>query len=207
MKTLFYKENTIALLQFLKSQMPKRIFSDQHCQVIFDYTNFYIAAYPEVSVAASQNKGDEIINAKFEHINSAFQPNEYDKLLFHNNVINRLWILRTMLYFTDLTFFNSEAEAVGDFQIETKTDRILADIIRKSTSGHDEVVCHPKSTEAESVNRDYANLVDAGIILEIDDKLLMCFSWNNGFGIVGETMLPNELKDEIIPFYEFLEIV
>ncbi len=43
-------------------------------------------------------------------------------------------------------------------------------------------------------------------MLEIDDKLLMCFAWNNGFWVVGRTMSLDELKEEVAPFYEFVEI-
>ncbi|MDJ0571070.1 MAG: hypothetical protein QNJ53_18760 [Pleurocapsa sp. MO_192.B19] len=186
MKTLLYKEDTITLFKFLKCQTPKYIYSDGHCQVIFNYQNFHIIAFPEDLIAASQNKFDEIIRVKFEYIDSAFQPKEYDKLLFHGKAIDRLYILRTILYFTDHVLYNSEAEALGDFEIETGIDRVLADMMRKSTGGHDEVVCHPKSEEAKNVDKEFSNLVDAGIMLQIDNKLLMCFAWDNRFCIVGK---------------------
>ncbi len=206
MNILAYGENTVALFDFLKRHTPERIFSDEHMQVIFDYGDFHIAAFPEDSVAASQNKSDETISAKFERVDSAFQPNEHDKLLFQDKSISRLWILRTLLYFTDHILYNSEAEALGDFEIKSKTDKAIADILRQTTGGHEEVVCHPKSAEAESVNQEFANLVDAGVMLEIEDKLLMCFAWNNGFQVVGRIMSLDELKEEVAPFYEFVEI-
>jgi hypothetical protein len=206
MKVLNYGENTIGLFELLKRQTPKRIFSDEFYQVVFDYGDFHITALPEDFVAASQNESDEIINAKFERVDSAFQPNENDKLLFQGKAISRLWILQTLLYFTDHVLFNSEAEALGDFEIKSETDKAIADIMRKTTGGHDEVVCHPKSAEAESLNKEFANLVDAGIMLEIEDKLLMCFSWNNSFSVVGRIMPLDELKEEVAPFYEFVEL-
>jgi len=147
-----------------------------------------------------------MIHAKFERVDSAFQPNENDKLLFQGKAVNRLWILRTLLYFTDHILFNNEAEALGDFEIESETDEAIADIMRKTTGGHDEAVCHPKSAEAESVNKDFANFVDAGVMLEIGDKLLMCFAWNNGFQVVGRVMPLDEIKEEVVPFYEFVEV-
>ena len=110
-----------------------------------------------------------------------------------------------MFYFTDRIPFNSEAEALG-FKLETEIDRIIADIMRKTTSGYEEVVCHPKSTEAERVNQEFANLVEAGIMLEIDRQLLMCFALCNGFCIVGDTMPLDKIKEEVAPFYESIEI-
>ena len=201
MKTHSYRENIVALFEFIKHNTPKRIFSDRHCQVIFDYEDFHVVAVPDVFVAASQNEFDEIISAEFKQIDSAFQPSQYDKLMFQNKAIDRLWILRTMLYFTDYVPFNNEAEAV-----DGETNSILANLMKKSPGRYEEVVCHPKSKEAESVNKEFANFVEAGIMLEIDRQLLMCFASCNGFCIVGKTMPLDEIEKEVAPFYEFIEI-
>lgn len=206
MKTLTYGENTIGLFEYLKRHIPKRIFSDAHLQVVFDYGEFYISAFPEDFVAASQNKSDEMINAKFERVDSVFQPNKGDNLLFQNEAIRRLWILRTLLYFTNHIVFNNEDEALGNFQIKTEADQKVADILRQTTGGHDEVVCHPKSSEAESVNKEFANLFDAGVMLEIGGKFLTCFASNNCFQVGGIIISPDEVKEEVAPFYEFVEI-
>ena len=206
MKTLSYNEDTIALLKFLKQHTPKRIFSDDFIEVIFDYDNFHIIATPEDFVAASQNEFDEITNAKFERSDSKFKPREIDNLLFQYKAISRMWILRTLLYFTDHILYENETEALGNFEINSETDQAIADIMRNATGGHDEIVCHPKGAEAKSVNEEFANLVDAGIMLEIDKKLLMCFSWNNSYSVVGRTMSLNELKEDVAPFYEFIVV-
>ncbi len=206
MKTLFYNENTIALLRQLKRNAPERIFSDEYCCVVFDYGDFHITATSEDFDADTQNDSDEAIAAKFERIDSPFQPNNGYKLLFQGKAIDRLWILRTLLYFTDHILFNSEEEALANFEIDSETDKAIADILRKTTGGHEEVVCHPKSAEAEKVNKDFANLVDAGVMLETEGKLLMCFAWNNGYQVVGRTMSPDELKERVAPFYEFIEV-
>lgn len=206
MKTFCYSDKTIDLFKLLKHYTPHRILSDGFCEVIFDYANFYIIATPEVYVAASQNKFDEVINAEFKRINSVFEPKKSDLLLFQNNRVSRLWILRTMLYFTDDVVYNSD-EAIKNIEIEAETNPILADLMRKSTSGHSEVVCHPQSVEAKSVNKEFANLVDAGIMLQIDNQLLICFSYHNGFGIYGKTMSPDVIEEDVTPFYELIEIV
>ena len=39
--------------------------------------------------------------------------------MFQNKAIDRLWILRTLLYYTDYTL-SSEAEAVINLEIETE---------------------------------------------------------------------------------------
>lgn len=189
------------------SQMPERIFSDGYgIRVVFDYTDFHIAVGPNVFAAASQHKYDEVIIADFQRINSVFQSNEGDILLFYNNRINRLWILRTMLYFTEEIIYNSETEVLKNQAIETEPNPVIADLIRQSNSVHSEVIYHPRSVEVKKVNPEFVNLVDAGIMLEIDDKLLACFSCHNGFGLIGRTMSLDEIKEDITPFYELIEI-
>ena len=106
-----------------------------------------------------------------------------------------------MLYFTDYIPFNNKAKAV-----KQETNPILADLMKESSGGYEEVVCHPKSAEAEKANKKFANLVEAGIMLEIDRQLLMCLSWCNGFCIVGDIMPLNKIEKEFAPFYEFVEI-
>ena len=121
--------------------------------------------------------------------------------MFQNKAIDRLWILQTMLYFTDYIPFDSEAEAIGD-----KTNPILVDLMKECPGRYEEVVCHPESEEAKGMNQEFANLVEAGIMLEIDRQLLMCFAWCNGFSIVGDIMSLDKIEKEIAPFYKFIEI-
>ena len=193
MKTFFYQGNTIDLFKLLLRQPPQSIFSDEFIRVVFDYIDFHILVSPkDDDIPASQVEYDEAIKADFQYINSVYKPHEQDLLLFENNTIDRLWILQTMLYFTDTDeiFYHGKANSVHEF-----------------TGGHGEYVCHSQSKEAKGVNKEFANLIDAGIMLEIGSKLLMCFSYHNGFGIVGKVMSPNEIKEDIMPFYELIEIV
>ena len=206
MKTFCYGENTIDLFKLLKLHTPDRIFSDGNYQVIFDYIDFYIIANPEVYAAASQNKSDEVIKTRFQRIDSEYQPHEHDELIFQNRTVNSLWILRTMLYFTDHVVYNSETAALRNLEIQTETNLVIANLMDKSTGGHSEVVCHPQSTEAKSANPEFANLVDAGIMLKIDNQMLLCFSSHNGFGVFGNTMSPNKIEEDITPFYELIEV-
>ena len=48
--------------------------------------------------------------------------------------------------------------------------------------------------------------IDTGIMLEIEQQLLMCFSWSNGYYIVGDVMSLDYIKEEIACNYEFIQI-
>ena len=205
MKTFSYAEDTVTLFKFLKHYPPDRIYTDKFDRVIFDYRNFHFVAESDAFRGFSQDKDCEVLLADFKRINLVFQPSADYELMFQAKAIERLWILQTLLYFTDYIVFNSEAEALGDFEVKTKADEIIANL-KKNSRAREEIVCHPDSEEAKSVNREYANLIDAGIMLEIDSQLLMCFSWCNSFGVVGDTMSIDEIKEDVAPFYKLIKI-
>ena len=200
MKTFLYEKDTIELLELLKCNTPECIFSDRICRVVFAYRDFHIVASLNIFKAASPNKWDEVILTEFKRINSVFQSGQQDLLIFQNKAINRLWILRTLLYFTDNAPLDSRDQALEE------PNPILADMIRQSPSGYEEVVCHPKSREVKTLNQEFINLVEAGVVLEIDRQLLMCFATYNGFNIVGDTMSGDEVSQEIATTYEFIKI-
>ena len=206
MKTFSYAEDTVTLFRFLKHHPPDRIYTDKFCQVIFDYGHFHFVAEPDAFRGVSQDKDCEVILADFKRINAVFQPSADYELMFQDKAIDRLWILQTLLCFTDYVVFNSEAEALENFEVKTKADEIIANLIKKSSRAREQIVCHPDSEEAKGVNREFANLIDAGIMLEIDSQLLMCFPWCNSFGVVGDIMSIDEIKKEVAPFYKFIEI-
>lgn len=205
MQTFLYDENTLELLKHLLRQPPKRIFSDEFMEVVFDYGNFHIIAFPEDFAAASQNDTDEAIRIKFTRLDSVFVPRENERVLFENALINRLWILRTLLYFTDHVTYESKEQAIAGLLNETETDKKILEVLENVTGGHDEVVCHPKGEVAAQVNKDFANLIDVGVALEINDKCFVCFSQNNSFSAKGQIVSLEELE-EIAGCYDFIEV-
>lgn len=206
MKIFSYAEDTVTIFRFFKHHPPVRIYTDKFCQVIFDYGHFHFVAEPDAFRGVSQDRGCEVLLAGFKRIDAVFQHSANYELIFQVKAIDRLWIFQTLLHFTDYIIFDREAEALEDFEVKTKPDEIIANLKKKSGRAREQIVCHPDSEEAKGVNREFANLIDAGIMLEIDSQLLMCFSWCNGFGVVGNTMSVDEIKVEIAPFYKFIEI-
>ena len=200
MKTFSYDRDTVAVFEFLKDNLPHRIYTNKFERVVFDYGNFHFIAEPDAFRGVSQDEGCEVLLADFKRIDSMFQPSIHDELMFKDKAIARIWILRTLLYFTEDAPFDRKAEALKE------PHPVIANLIRTSSTAHEEIICHPDSEEAKSINREFANLVDAGIMLEIDGQRLMCFSWGNGFGIVGNTMSIDELEAEVVPEYKFIEV-
>lgn len=91
-----------------------------------------------------------------------------------------------------------------DFHITVSPE----DYIAASQVEYDEVI----KADFRHVNsafkpHEFANLIEAGIMLKIERQLSMCFSCHNCFGIVGSIMSPDEIKEDVMPFYELIEIV
>ncbi len=206
MQTFLYDEKTLELFKRLKSQPPKRILFDEFYHVGFDYGESYILATSKDFLAASQNKDDEAITIEFKEVNLPYKIHETEHVIFEKPLISRLFILRTLLYFTNhVTYINRE-EALDRMSLEEKTDKVLSKILSESTGGHEEIVCNPQSEEAAKVDPDFANLIDAGILLEINGKCLGCFSNCNSFAAGGQMWSYEEISKDIVPYYEFIEV-
>jgi hypothetical protein len=206
MQTFLYDEKTIELFRRLKSLPPKRILSDEFYHVGFDYGESHVMATPKDFLAASQNGDDEAITIEFLEVQSPYKIHESERVIFENPIISRVFILRTLLYFTDHVTYKSKDEALAKMTDEEKADKVLSKILSETTGGHEEIVCNPQSKEAAEVNPNFANLVDAGVLLEIDGKCLGCFSNFNGFSAGGQMWTYEEISKDIVPYYEFIEV-
>ena len=175
---------------------------------MFDFLDGHVTACPTDRVAATQNKSDEAIAVRFESKTGAYNPTEHDKCLFSDSTINRIWIARTVLYFTDFTPYESEEGAIRDIPDTTPTGRKLRELLRTSTGGYSEIVCHPDSVHLDPAFSDeHSNLVDAGVLIEIGDRFLSCFSRNNSFIIPTVVQTKQELdNDDDIPHYSLIEL-
>ncbi len=206
MHTFLYDEKTLKLFRRLKRQPPKRILSDEFYHVGFDYGQSHIMATPKDFCAASQNGGDEAITIEFVEVGSPDKKHESERVIFENPVISRLFILRTLLYFTDHITYKSKVEALSTLTDEEKADKVLSQILSETTGKHEEILCNPQSKEAAQVNPNFANLVDVGILLEIDGKWLGCFSNCNSFSADGQVWTYEGISKDIAPYYEFIEV-
>lgn len=181
MNIIAYGKSEFEIFEFLITNPPFRIITDGF-KMVFDYQSFYILALPSDHDAASQNKYDEAINASFTRYSSRYQEGNSDKTLYVNKSIAKIWLVRTILYFTDNELLTSEEEATAGLpQPKADFDRKLHKIFGGAINGHSEIVCRPDSEELKHVNPNYSNLVDAGIVLEVDGKFLACYADSNGY--------------------------
>ena len=209
MQELLYDEKTKERIRRMIHQPPRRIFVDKilpSYHVGFDFGTHHIMATPKDYLAASQNKFDEIIRIEFAEIDSPYNADESEHAIVENPSIKRIFVLRTVVYFSDEITYKNKDEAVSRMSDEEKSDPILSHLLSEATGGHEEFVCNPKSDEAAELNVKFANLVDSGILLETEQGYLSCFSNGNGFTAGGHIWNPGEILEEVMPFYELIEV-
>ena len=213
MKQYIYKDKEIEIVRHLLNNQPKKIWWD-FVRYVFDYGNYHFILESVPMPAATQNKYDEAIIAELSRVDKPFEPSENIELVCENKNIDKIYIVRTFLYFTTLqnysklrVLFNRIRHKLKSI-IKGKNDP-FDDLISEVTGSGEEIICHPKSKEVNKINPDYSNLLDVGLLLEIEGKYLTAFLKNNGFGFIvwdGKYFYEAKELEEDVQLYEFIKI-
>ncbi len=213
MREYIYKETEIELIRHLRNNTPEKIWYN-FVFYVFDYGNYHLILECVDKEAKSQNKSDEALIAELTRKNEKYVPDEHSKLVCENKPIDSVYIVRTFLHFSDFRNYtkpekiaNRIGHKVKSF-IKGKSDP-LDEIISKTTGVGAEYICHPKSQEAKNVDLNFANLLDVGLLIEIENKYLRAFLQSNGFGFhIWEDKYFYETEDlkEDTELYEFIKI-
>src|SRR5215212_9060502 len=100
MREILYTSDTLDLFRIIKEQTLKEILFD-FVEVVFVFDKFHILARPDSLKADSQNKFDEVIPLVFSIQAYPHSPSGNMSLLCKNPSIEKIWVMRTLLYFTD----------------------------------------------------------------------------------------------------------
>ena len=208
MREILYTPDTLDLFRIIKEQIPNEVLFD-FVEVVFVFDKFHILALPDSLEADSQNKFDEAIPLIFSMQESAHVPSGKMSLLCKNLSIEKIWIMRTLLYFTDYTEFQSKDEALAGYPIpENDLQRDIYDLIGESTGGYNELVTNPNSEEAGMVKKEFANLVDKGILFQTtNSQIFGCYAPQNSYSVECKKIEEYMFQEEITPYYELIEVV
>jgi hypothetical protein len=181
-----YKESELEFARHIKANSPHKIWWN-FTSYVFEYDDFHFQIECVSEIADTQNKSDEAIIGQFTKHFESFIPGQHSKLVCQDKKIEELYIARTYLYFTTFReyskteqFFNQARQKVKTL-VSGKKDP-LGDIVAKTFGGCEEITCHPKSEEAKIADPKYSNLIDCGLLIQIDGKCLKAFVESNGFG-------------------------
>ncbi|MEM7657836.1 MAG: hypothetical protein AAF399_17050, partial [Bacteroidota bacterium] len=85
----------------------------------------------------------------------------------------------------------------------------FGDLASASVGSHEEIICHPASEQVDQVHPDHANLLDVGLLLEVDGQFLKAYVEHNGYGFhVWDNKYffdPDDLAGDA-QLYEYLKI-
>jgi hypothetical protein len=181
-----YNNKEIELIKYIINYPPLRVWND-FVSYVFEYESKYIGIYCAARQAASQNKFDEAIIATIYATDGAFVPTEYMEKVFEGKQISEAYIVRSFLYFTDYTRYSNTGIFFRRLKyILKKIFLFKADPVEKITlktvGVHEEISCNPDSVEAKSVDSQYANLIDKGLLLKINDIYLPTYINMNSYG-------------------------
>jgi hypothetical protein len=208
-----YKDSEIEFAKYLMLIPPEKIWCD-FTTYVFDYGEFFFQIECVSEIADTQNKSDEAIIGQFTKHLETYVPTQYTKLVCENKRIEELYIVRVFLYFTTFKNYSKFEQLYKQTKQKLKTfltgkKDVLGDILSKTIGGCQEITCHPKSDEAKNIDAKYSNLIDCGLLIQIEGKCLRAFVENNGYGFhVSEDKYfydVDELK-EIAGQYEFIKV-
>ena len=215
MKDYTYKQQELEYIRHIKSVSPTKIWWN-FTTYIFDYDDFYYQLECVSEIADSQNQSDEAMIGEFTKNLEPYKPGQHAKLVCENKTIQELYIVRVFLYFTNfetysktkILFNKAKAKAKAKELLTGKPD-IFGDLVADSIGSCQEMTCHPKSKQVNKIDPKYFNLIDTGLLLQIDGKCLKAFVESNGFGfhIWDDKYFFNieELK-ETAQQYEFIKV-
>ncbi len=171
----------------MKDNPPEKIWLDFITTYVFDYGDFYFQI-ESISVSAdTQNKFDEAIVGKFTKHQEPFIPGEHSKLICKDKKIEELHIVRVLLYFSNFIDYSkirrlyNRAKQMLKSIISGKKNP-WTDLQSKASGAWAEITCHPNSDIAKNAELKYSNLVDCGLLVQIDGKYLKAYVERNGFG-------------------------
>ena len=206
-----YNQQDLENIKYLKENPPGKIWWD-FSRYSFDYGDFHFQLETSPKLADSQNGNDEAIIGEFTKIDSPFEIYEHSKLVCENKTIDSIYVVRSFLYFTTYQAYSFKDRLFA--QLATKLKSIfgkkdpLDDIISKSAGSWEEITCHPNSIETKSINPKHSNLIDCGLLIEIDGKILEAYVQRNGFGFNHENNYFSDIEEvkEIAQQYEVIKV-
>lgn len=213
MKKVMYDEGEIELIRLLVNSPPEAIWN-HFSAYIFSYTTFHITITMAETAAATQNSFDEIIYCKIERCVGSYEASKEDNLVCEKKVIQAAYIMRTLLFFGTYQPFSKKKRRRRTWIYQLKRffggkndpfNKLWSELDGMST----EFNCNPKNEQANLAMKEFSNLVDAGVLLQIDGKYLQVYADQNfyGFNVRNNHYFTDfsELGD-IYTLYELIKI-
>jgi hypothetical protein len=198
MKQYLFSKIELELIEFLKSNSPKRIWFE-HIQYVFEYDSFYLKLEIECAeklrlgyipekkfiIEPASDFEQYAMVTKLKRVNSKFQSQTGSELLSSNEKITEVNIVRTLLFYCQhiqsknhSNFFNTDSYQINP-NLEINKDLKIERTI----------------------------LADVGLWIRLDKKVLNCFIIDNDddFSTNSHCYEKVDLKQTKNEIYSFIE--
>lgn len=186
MKEFLFTPEEKSLIDHIKNNLSVRIWSD-FPQIVFEFEGYYIALECLPISVESVNQYDEAMTCKVNRYNKSYSKPKLAQVLTYREKIDSIKIVRTLLHFTK----SKEIRPVpyNPNSIKAKLKRffdyndIMEEVMAMPSSGHAAIVSNPN--EFNEALPYYCNLIDVGLLIEIDKKYLHAYIPNNSYGLMS----------------------
>jgi len=163
-KKYLFNDSELELIQFMKSNPPVRIWLDV-IYYVFEYDDFHIQMMVNCAERINLDFPDlkerhfldqYVMVTNFKKISDRFQPQGImSELLIENQTVKEIFIVRTMLCFSEHTQIETNSYNSDSFQI------------------------NPNLFNSEDKKIKFRALADVGLSIEFRDKTVDCFIVDN----------------------------
>lgn len=198
MKKFLFNNNDKVLINELKNSTPIKIWSE-YVKIIFEFKNSYIELECKDEIAESINDSDEAIICIIRKQDSKYKKSNGSELITENKILNDIKIVRTILHFTKSEKIEPIPYNKNSFKARLKKfitgeDDIISEMFSKPSTGHNQIVSNPKSVENNMP--EFSNLIDVGLLIEIDNQYFQAIIKDNGYGFTDIGRKPFLSKEE-----------
>ena len=198
MKKFLFNNNDQVLINELKNSTPIKIWSE-YVKIIFEFKHSFIELECKGEKAESINNSDEAIICIIRKQNNKYKKSNGSELITENKKLNDIRIVRTVLHFTKSKKIEPIPHNKNSFKSRLKKfitgeDDIISEILSMPSTGHSEIVSNPKSIENNMP--EFSNLIDVGLLIEIDNQYFQPIIKDNGYGFIDIGRKPFLSKEE-----------
>ncbi|SNS47845.1 hypothetical protein SAMN06295967_110111 [Belliella buryatensis] len=209
-----FSDREVKFAQYIKENTPHKIWFGYYIDYAFDFGSFYIKLECILEDVDSPHIYSEAKIVRLTKHDEVFVPEEYTKLICQKKNIECLFITRAMLHFSLFEEYSKTKQIFNRLKQKSKIlftgkQDYLGDMFAKVDGCYETFISHPLSINAKDVNPEFSNLVDCGLLIQIEGKMLKAFVEDNSYGFHvfnDKYFFAKEEIKEIYDKYELIEI-
>ena len=178
MKNILLDDKEKLMLVELMNDNCRKLFYDD-VNIALEMTSKLFLIGPVSEKPETQNDDGEALPIGIDELPS-FEKYEKRMEIFSENIkIDDIWVLRTLLYFSD--FRPTIHQYINEnINYDVTGVKAIEELMRMSTGGYSEFLANPESDEAQrQLNNRFTNLMDAGLIFKTNAGCITYYSLYN----------------------------